>query len=59
MSFYRGLGCYCRVNWLIIDVARGMEITYETPKSEHLALFRLGERTYDHVLFLPSKVKGG
>ncbi|KAM5349108.1 hypothetical protein ACJ41O_008931 [Fusarium nematophilum] len=37
---------------------RGYEITYETPKSEALTLFRLGERTYDHLLFLPTKIKG-
>ena len=35
-----------------------MDISYETPRSENLALFNLGERTYDHVLFLPTKVKG-
>jgi oligosaccharyltransferase complex subunit beta len=38
--------------------ARGFDITYETPKSEGLKLFHLGERTYDHVMFLPTKVKG-
>jgi oligosaccharyltransferase complex subunit beta len=38
--------------------ARGFEITFETPKSEGLKLFHLGERTYDHVMFLPTKVKG-
>ncbi|KAK6087758.1 dolichyl-diphosphooligosaccharide-protein glycosyltransferase 48kD subunit [Seiridium cupressi] len=38
--------------------ARGFQITYETPKSETLNLFRLGEREYDHLLFLPTKVKG-
>lgn len=37
---------------------RGFEITYETPKSDQLALFSLGERNYDHILFLPTKVKG-
>ena len=29
-----------------------------TPKSEGLSLFRLGERTYDHVIFFPTKAKG-
>lgn len=43
---------------VLTDTARGMSITYETPKSEDLALFKHGERSYDHVLFLPSKVKG-
>lgn len=37
---------------------RGFKITYETPKSESLTLFKLGERTYDHLLFLPTKTKG-
>ncbi|KAH0600075.1 hypothetical protein MHUMG1_01071 [Metarhizium humberi] len=36
---------------------RGYHITYETPKSEHVKLFHLGERTYDHLVFLPAKVK--
>ncbi|KAL6872087.1 Dolichyl-diphosphooligosaccharide-protein glycosyltransferase 48kDa subunit [Trichoderma novae-zelandiae] len=38
--------------------ARGFQVSYETPRSEGLTLFHLGERTYDHLLFLPSKVKG-
>ncbi|KAH0495934.1 hypothetical protein TgHK011_009459 [Trichoderma gracile] len=38
--------------------ARGYQVSYETPRSEGLTLFHLGERTYDHLLFLPSKVKG-
>ncbi|KAI5925829.1 dolichyl-diphosphooligosaccharide-protein glycosyltransferase 48kD subunit [Camillea tinctor] len=38
--------------------SRGFEITYETPKSESLSLFHLGERSYDHVLLLPTKSKG-
>ncbi|KAI1080216.1 Dolichyl-diphosphooligosaccharide-protein glycosyltransferase 48kDa subunit [Whalleya microplaca] len=37
---------------------RGFQINYETPKSESLRLFHLGERSYDHVLFLPTKSKG-
>lgn len=37
---------------------RGYQITYETPRSEHVKLFHLGERTYDHLVFLPAKVKG-
>ncbi|KAM0470415.1 hypothetical protein ACHAPX_009945 [Trichoderma viride] len=37
--------------------ARGYDVSYETPRSEGLALFHLGERKYDHLLFLPSKVK--
>ncbi|OIW31035.1 Dolichyl-diphosphooligosaccharide-protein glycosyltransferase 48kDa subunit [Coniochaeta ligniaria NRRL 30616] len=38
--------------------SRGFKITYETPKSESLSLFRLGERKYDHVIFFPTKAKG-
>ncbi|KAF6829388.1 dolichyl-diphosphooligosaccharide-protein glycosyltransferase 48kD subunit [Colletotrichum musicola] len=38
--------------------SRGFSITYETPKSESLQLFKLGERVYDHVLLFPSKIKG-
>ncbi|KAI2637767.1 Dolichyl-diphosphooligosaccharide-protein glycosyltransferase 48kDa subunit [Hypomontagnella submonticulosa] len=37
---------------------RGFQVNYETPKSEGLNLFHLGERSYDHVLFLPTKSKG-
>ncbi|KAI0013821.1 Dolichyl-diphosphooligosaccharide-protein glycosyltransferase 48kDa subunit [Xylariaceae sp. FL0662B] len=37
---------------------RGFQINYETPKSESLRLFHLGERSYDHVLFFPTKSKG-
>ncbi|OHE99747.1 dolichyl-diphosphooligosaccharide-protein glycosyltransferase 48kD subunit [Colletotrichum orchidophilum] len=38
--------------------SRGFSISYETPKSESLQLFKLGERVYDHVLLFPSKSKG-
>ncbi|GKT96300.1 dolichyl-diphosphooligosaccharide-protein glycosyltransferase 48kD subunit [Colletotrichum tofieldiae] len=38
--------------------SRGFSITYETPKSDSLQLFKLGERVYDHVLLFPSKSKG-
>ncbi|KAI1360330.1 Dolichyl-diphosphooligosaccharide--protein glycosyltransferase subunit WBP1 [Xylaria arbuscula] len=37
---------------------RGFDIVYETPKSESLSLFHLGERSYDHVLLFPTKAKG-
>ncbi|KAM0417345.1 hypothetical protein ACHAPT_012661 [Fusarium lateritium] len=37
---------------------RGYQVTYESPKNSALTLFRLGERNYDHLLFLPTKVKG-
>jgi hypothetical protein len=39
-------------------VARGFEITVDSPKNEKLALFQLGDRAYDHLLLLPSKSKG-
>jgi len=41
-----------------IFAGRGYKLAFETPKSESLALFRLGERLYDHVLFFPVKTKG-
>lgn len=37
--------------------SRGFKITFETPKSESVSLFHLGERTYDHVILFPSKSK--
>lgn len=37
---------------------RGFQLSFETPKSESLALFHLGERTHDHIIFFPSKSKG-
>lgn len=40
------------------SLARGFEIVYETPKSDKLSLFHLGERQFDHVVFLPTKIKG-
>ncbi|TVY81690.1 Dolichyl-diphosphooligosaccharide--protein glycosyltransferase subunit wbp1 [Lachnellula suecica] len=38
--------------------ARGFEITFESPKSDKVALFELGARAYDHLLILPAKSKG-
>ncbi|TVY36104.1 Dolichyl-diphosphooligosaccharide--protein glycosyltransferase subunit [Lachnellula occidentalis] len=37
---------------------RGFKLTYESPKSDKVALFELGERAYDHLLILPPKSKG-
>ncbi|KAH7037611.1 dolichyl-diphosphooligosaccharide-protein glycosyltransferase 48kD subunit [Microdochium trichocladiopsis] len=37
---------------------RGFDIVYESPKSEGLSLFHLGEKSYDHILLLPTKSKG-
>ena len=39
-------------------IGRGFDISYETAKSSSVALFRLGERAYDHVIFFPTKAKG-
>ncbi|RAH47846.1 dolichyl-diphosphooligosaccharide-protein glycotransferase [Aspergillus brunneoviolaceus CBS 621.78] len=38
--------------------ARGYDIAFESPKSDQLSLFELGERAYDHLLLLPPKSKG-
>ncbi|EQL03972.1 hypothetical protein G6O67_008901 [Ophiocordyceps sinensis] len=38
--------------------ARGFDLSYETPRSEGLQLFHLGERNYHHLVFFPTKVKG-
>ncbi|KAF2197992.1 dolichyl-diphosphooligosaccharide-protein glycosyltransferase [Delitschia confertaspora ATCC 74209] len=38
--------------------ARGFHVRVESPKSEGVALFKHGERAYDHVLLLPGKSKG-
>lgn len=40
------------------SIERGYQISYETPRSEKIKLFHLGERTYDHLVFLPARVKG-
>jgi oligosaccharyltransferase complex subunit beta len=37
---------------------RGFQITSDTPKSESLTIFHLGEKAYDHVIFFPNKAKG-
>ncbi|KAM4063717.1 oligosaccharyltransferase 48 kDa subunit beta domain-containing protein [Hirsutella rhossiliensis] len=37
---------------------RGFALSYETPRSEGLQLFHVGERNYDHLIFFPTKVKG-
>ncbi|RFU32416.1 hypothetical protein B7463_g3944, partial [Scytalidium lignicola] len=38
--------------------ARDFELFFESPKSETLGLFNLGERVFDHLLILPPKSKG-
>jgi oligosaccharyltransferase complex subunit beta len=40
------------------EIARGFKITFESPKNEKLSLFRLGERSYDHLILTPPKSKG-
>ncbi|KAK4240113.1 Oligosaccharyltransferase 48 kDa subunit beta-domain-containing protein [Achaetomium macrosporum] len=37
---------------------KGFQLSFENPKSDSLALFHLGERSYDHILFFPTKTKG-
>ena len=41
-----------------MPLGRGFTISYESPKSESISLFDLGERAYDHLLILPAKSKG-
>ncbi|KAF2398011.1 Dolichyl-diphosphooligosaccharide-protein glycosyltransferase 48kDa subunit [Trichodelitschia bisporula] len=36
---------------------RGYDISFESPKKSDLSLFRLGERSFDHVVLLPPKSK--
>lgn len=38
--------------------ARGFKISFESPKNEKLSLFKLGERSYDHLILTPPKSKG-
>ncbi|KAL1840757.1 hypothetical protein VTJ49DRAFT_149 [Mycothermus thermophilus] len=38
--------------------SRGFDLSFESPKSESLSLFHLGERSYDHIIFFPTKMKG-
>ena len=40
------------------SLGRGYNIAFESPKNEKLALFKHGERAYDHILLLPPKSKG-
>jgi oligosaccharyltransferase complex subunit beta len=40
-----------------IAPARGFELAFESPKSDKLNLFSLGERAYDHILLLPPSGK--
>jgi len=38
--------------------ARGYSLSFESPKSDKLALLKYGELNYDHVLILPPRSKG-
>jgi oligosaccharyltransferase complex subunit beta len=39
------------------DLARGFQVAFESPKSDKLNLFSLGERAYDHILLFPPSGK--
>jgi len=39
-------------------LARGFTLSFESPKSTSLSLFKHGELAYDHVMLLPPKSKG-
>ncbi|KAF9891186.1 oligosaccharyl transferase glycoprotein complex, beta subunit [Aspergillus nanangensis] len=38
--------------------ARGYNLDFQSPKSDQLSLFELGDRAYDHLLVLPPRSKG-
>ncbi len=40
------------------NLGRGFTLTFESPKSDNVALFKYGERVFDHVILLPPKSKG-
>ena len=48
------------VSELILGVHLDREFTlnFESPKSDRVALFRHGERVFDHVMLFPPKSKG-
>jgi len=51
--------CELTSNMLTLEFqARGYDVSIESPKSDQLALFKHGERAYDHLLILPPKSKG-
>lgn len=43
---------------MIIHLGRGFKLSIESPKSENLALFKHGERAYDHIILFPATTKG-
>ncbi|KAK2748921.1 oligosaccharyl transferase glycoprotein complex, beta subunit [Myotisia sp. PD_48] len=38
--------------------SRGYQLSFFSPKNEHLSLFHLGNRAFDHLIILPPKSKG-
>lgn len=50
------------LGWTSADIwdpaARGFHISYESPKSPSLSLFKHGALAYDHLILLPPKSKG-
>ena len=40
------------------SIARSFKLSFESPKTESLSLFKLGAPAYDHVILLPPKSKG-
>ncbi|KAL8657973.1 MAG: hypothetical protein Q9226_001383 [Calogaya cf. arnoldii] len=38
--------------------SRGYRLAFEAPKNDKLALFKHGERAFDHILLLPTRSKG-
>jgi len=40
-------------------LGRQFQLTFESPKSEDLSLFRHGQLAYDHLILTPPKSKGG
>lgn len=67
-TFWADLTCKCSpriLSWLQKSLttlptatARGFSLTFSSPKDEKLALFKHGERAFDHVILLPPKSKG-
>lgn len=62
-QFWADLECEMRITWrgstsTDTSIARSFELSFESPKTESLSLFKLGALAYDHVLLLPPKSKG-
>lgn len=49
-----------KVSELILGLHSGRDftLTFESPRSDQVALFRHGERVFDHVMLFPPKSKG-